>query len=82
MDDDKQPMLAADQKEPKDVMMNMMEDGDKDDEDVDCKCCYCKCCHCSRQPIKCCCCNVTSYCLLCTFIPLGIILLILILLLI
>ena len=82
--DEMAAMLAE---EPKDVQMNMMENkegdsADRDDEEVDCKCCYCKCCHCSRQPIKCCCCDVTMYCLLCTFIPIGIILLILILILI
>ena len=80
--DDTVPMMAD---EPKDVQMNMMEkmedDVDRDEEELDCKCCYCTCCHCSRKPIKCCCCDVTMYCLCCTFIPLGIFFIILLLIL-
>ena len=78
--DETVPMMAQ---EPKEVKMNMMEkDEDQEEEEMDCKCCPCKCCQCSRAPIKFCCCDVTSYCLLCTFIPVGILLLLLILILI
>ena len=72
------PMMG----EVKDVTMNMMEKKDQDqddDEDMDCKCCYCSCCHCRKKPICTCCCDWTMYCLLCTVIPLGILLLLIIL---
>ena len=74
------------EQEVREVKMNLMYEGgaksqgkDSDgEEDVDCKCCYCKCCHCSKKPVRVCCCDMTMQCILCTFIPIGIVLLLLI----